>query len=105
MSIMETMDIGVRSLSVHGKRIDLHAKNIANHGNAQLCIGIMVLYILLDLCRKELTLAGFFQIGFDLIQELRQPLKVAIQIFGVAQIVDTALVFAVSKIEPQQDAL
>ena len=30
MSILETMDIGVRSLSVHGKRIDLHAKNIAN---------------------------------------------------------------------------
>jgi len=30
MSIMETMDIGTRSLAVHGKRIDLHAKNIAN---------------------------------------------------------------------------
>ena len=30
MGIMESMDIGVRSLSVHGKRIDLHAKNIAN---------------------------------------------------------------------------
>ena len=30
MSILETMDIGVRSLQVHGKRIDLHAKNIAN---------------------------------------------------------------------------
>ena len=30
MSILETMDIGVRSLSVHGKRMDLHAKNIAN---------------------------------------------------------------------------
>lgn len=30
MSILETMDIGVRSLQVHGKRLDLHAKNIAN---------------------------------------------------------------------------
>lgn len=30
MGILETMDIGVRSLQVHGKRIDLHAKNIAN---------------------------------------------------------------------------
>ena len=30
MSIMESMDIGVKSLTVHGKRIDLHAKNIAN---------------------------------------------------------------------------
>ena len=30
MSILETMDIGVRSLQVHGKRIDMHAKNIAN---------------------------------------------------------------------------
>lgn len=30
MSIMESMDIGVKSLAVHGKRIDLHAKNIAN---------------------------------------------------------------------------
>lgn len=30
MSILETMNIGVRSLQVHGKRIDMHAKNIAN---------------------------------------------------------------------------
>lgn len=30
MGILETMNIGVRSLSVHGKRMDLHAKNIAN---------------------------------------------------------------------------
>ena len=30
MSIMESMDIGGNALRVHGKRIDIHAKNIAN---------------------------------------------------------------------------
>ena len=30
MSILETMSIGQRSLDVHGKRIKVHAKNIAN---------------------------------------------------------------------------
>lgn len=30
MSILETMSIGQRSLTVHGKRIKVHAKNIAN---------------------------------------------------------------------------
>ena len=30
MGIMDTMDIGAKALRVHGKRIDIHAKNIAN---------------------------------------------------------------------------
>jgi flagellar basal-body rod protein FlgC len=30
MSILETMSIGQRSVTVHGKRIKVHAKNIAN---------------------------------------------------------------------------
>ena len=30
MSIMESMNIGANALKVHGKRIDIHAKNIAN---------------------------------------------------------------------------
>ena len=30
MGIMESMDMGARALQVHGKRIDVHAKNIAN---------------------------------------------------------------------------
>lgn len=30
MSIMESIDIGANALKVHGKRIDVHAKNIAN---------------------------------------------------------------------------
>lgn len=30
MGIMESMDIGAKALKVHGKRIDIHAKNIAN---------------------------------------------------------------------------
>ncbi len=30
MGIMESIDIGANALKVHGKRIDVHAKNIAN---------------------------------------------------------------------------
>ena len=30
MGIMDSMDIGAKALTVHGKRIDIHAKNIAN---------------------------------------------------------------------------
>ena len=30
MGIMESIDIGANALRVHGKRIDIHAKNIAN---------------------------------------------------------------------------
>lgn len=30
MGIMNSMDIGSRALRVHGKRIDVHAKNVAN---------------------------------------------------------------------------
>ena len=30
MSIMESIDIGANALKVHGKRIDVHAKNMAN---------------------------------------------------------------------------
>ena len=30
MGIMDTIDIGAKALQVHGKRIDVHAKNIAN---------------------------------------------------------------------------
>ncbi len=30
MGIMDSMDIGAHALKVHGKRIDIHAKNIAN---------------------------------------------------------------------------
>ena len=30
MGIMESMDMGAKALRVHGKRIDIHAKNIAN---------------------------------------------------------------------------
>jgi len=30
MGIMESMDIGAKALQVHGRRIDIHAKNIAN---------------------------------------------------------------------------
>ena len=30
MSIMDSIDIGANALKVHGKRIDVHAKNIAN---------------------------------------------------------------------------
>ena len=30
MSIMDSIDIGAKALRVHGKRIDIHAKNIAN---------------------------------------------------------------------------
>ena len=30
MSIMDSIDIGAKALNVHGKRIDVHAKNIAN---------------------------------------------------------------------------
>ena len=30
MGIMESIDIGAKALQVHGKRIDVHAKNIAN---------------------------------------------------------------------------
>lgn len=30
MGIMDTMDIGAKALRVHGRRIDIHAKNIAN---------------------------------------------------------------------------
>lgn len=30
MGIMDSMDIGARALQVHGKRIDVHAKNMAN---------------------------------------------------------------------------
>lgn len=30
MGIMDAMDIGAKALQVHGKRIDIHAKNIAN---------------------------------------------------------------------------
>ena len=30
MGIMDTIDIGAKALQVHGKRIDIHAKNIAN---------------------------------------------------------------------------
>ena len=30
MSIMNSIDIGANALKVHGKRIDIHAKNIAN---------------------------------------------------------------------------
>ena len=30
MGIMDSMDIGAKALKVHGKRIDIHAKNIAN---------------------------------------------------------------------------
>ncbi len=30
MSLMNSFDIGSKSLTVHGKRLDIHAKNIAN---------------------------------------------------------------------------
>ena len=30
MGIMESMNMGAKALQVHGKRIDIHAKNIAN---------------------------------------------------------------------------
>ncbi|MBD5401625.1 flagellar basal body rod protein FlgC [bacterium] len=30
MGLMESIDIGAKALRVHGKRIDVHAKNIAN---------------------------------------------------------------------------
>lgn len=30
MGIMDTIDMGAKALQVHGKRIDIHAKNIAN---------------------------------------------------------------------------
>lgn len=30
MGLMESIDIGAKALRVHGKRIDIHAKNIAN---------------------------------------------------------------------------
>jgi len=30
MGLMESIDIGAKALKVHGKRIDIHAKNIAN---------------------------------------------------------------------------
>lgn len=30
MSIMDSIDMGAKALQVHGKRIDVHAKNIAN---------------------------------------------------------------------------
>lgn len=30
MGIMESIDIGAKALRVHGRRIDIHAKNIAN---------------------------------------------------------------------------
>lgn len=30
MGLMESIDIGAKALKVHGKRIDVHAKNIAN---------------------------------------------------------------------------
>ena len=30
MGIMESIDIGAKALQVHGRRIDIHAKNIAN---------------------------------------------------------------------------
>ncbi len=30
MGLMESIDIGANALKVHGKRIDVHAKNIAN---------------------------------------------------------------------------
>ena len=30
MGIMDSIDIGVNALKVHGRRIDVHAKNIAN---------------------------------------------------------------------------
>lgn len=30
MGIMESIDMGAKALQVHGKRIDVHAKNIAN---------------------------------------------------------------------------
>ena len=30
MGIMDSIDIGAKALQVHGKRIDIHAKNIAN---------------------------------------------------------------------------
>jgi flagellar basal-body rod protein FlgC len=30
MGIMDSIDIGAKALQVHGKRIDVHAKNIAN---------------------------------------------------------------------------
>ncbi len=30
MGIMDSMDIGAKALRVHGKRIDIHARNIAN---------------------------------------------------------------------------
>ena len=30
MGIMDSIDIGAKALRVHGKRIDIHAKNIAN---------------------------------------------------------------------------
>lgn|SRR5574344_112303 len=30
MGIMESIDIGAKALKVHGERIDIHAKNIAN---------------------------------------------------------------------------
>ena len=30
MSLLDSFDIGANALKVHGKRIDVHAKNIAN---------------------------------------------------------------------------
>ena len=30
MGLMNSMDLGAKSLNVHGKRLDIHAKNIAN---------------------------------------------------------------------------
>ena len=30
MGIMDSIDIGANALKVHGRRIDVHAKNIAN---------------------------------------------------------------------------
>ena len=43
MSIMDSIDIGANALKVHGKRIDIHAKNIANLDTPNYVIKIPVL--------------------------------------------------------------
>ena len=43
MGIMESIDIGANALRVHGKRIDIHAKNIANLNTTNYFLKIPVL--------------------------------------------------------------
>ena len=49
MGIMQAMDVGANGMTVHGKRIDIHAKNVANTDTPNYVRKIPVLHAVEDI--------------------------------------------------------